>query len=148
VISAANKEGRDDARGGHAHRAFRLRLEMVEPQRRADEEHVEADADLRTDIEDVARFLRKQRGLEFGKEQPEERRPEQHAGDHLAHHLRLPEKCLRCPADGAADEQDHRDLQEEMDAEIGRRIALRRGDRRAVRAEHVADGTHQFIEHI
>src|SRR3546814_11866955 len=62
-------------------------------------------------------------------EEAEERRPDKHAGDHLADDLRLAEIFLRGPADGAADEQDHRDLEEKMDAEVGRRIARRRIDR-------------------
>src|SRR3546814_12290432 len=102
-----------------AHRALRLRLKMVEAERGADEEHVEPDAHLRTDIEDAPRFLGKERRLKFGEEEAEERRADEDARDHLADDLRLAEEFFRGPADGAADEQDDRDLEEEMDAEIG-----------------------------
>src|SRR3546814_3891802 len=118
--SRGEQEGRDNARRRYAHRALRLRLEMIEAERRADEEHIEPDADLRADVEDVARFLREKRRLKVGEEEAEERRPDQHAGDHLADDLRLAEIFLRGPADGAADEQDHRELEEKMDGEVGR----------------------------
>jgi hypothetical protein len=66
-------------------------------------------------------------------QQAEQRRPEDHAGDHLAHHLGLAEDLLAEPADDAAGEQDHGELEEEVNAEIAGRVA--RGGR-AVRAQY------------
>src|SRR3546814_10407064 len=121
---------------------------MVEAEREADEEQVEPDANRRTYIEDAPRFLGKERRRKLGKEEAEERGSDQHARDHLADDLRLAEEFFRGPADGAADEQDDRDLEEEMDAEIGWRVARRRIDRGAVRAKDTADRASQFIEQI
>lgn len=94
-------------------------------------------------------MFRAERGcLKTGEEQPEQRRAEQHARDHLPHHLRLAEIGFRGPADDAADEQDHRDLQEEMDAEVGGRIALRRVPRGAMRIEYAGCSSQKFTDHV
>ncbi len=142
------QERRDNPSRRNADRAFRLRLEMIEAQGRTDEEHVESDAELCADIKNIARLLRKQRRLPFGKEKTEERGADQDARDHFADDLRLAEELLGGPADDAADKQNHRDLEEEMDAEIGRGIACGNARRRAVRAENIAGRPNQLIEHI
>src|SRR3546814_11492428 len=91
----SKQEGRDNARRQYDHRALRLRLKMVEAERGADEEHVEPDAHLRTDIEDAPRFLGKERRLKFGEEEAVERRDDEDARDHLADDLRLAEEFVR-----------------------------------------------------
>ncbi len=122
---------------------------MIDLQRRADQEHVEPDAELRADIEDVLGLLGEQRPLEAGEEQPEQRRPEHHAGDHLTDHLRLAEELLADPADHSAREQDHRELEEEMDAEVARRIALGGALRgRTVRAENVVHRLDETAQNV
>ena len=152
VISTASRNGAAMPASRDARGALRLGLEMVEAQREADHEHVEADAELRADIEDVrASPWGRCASLEIGEEQPEQRGAEDDAGDHLADDLGLAEELLAQPADDAAGEDDHRELQEEMDAEVRRRIGLRGIDGRAVRTEHVGQrepGIVQYIEHM
>ena len=52
-----DENGRRDARQRHAHRAARLGLEVVQLQRGADQEHVQAHAQLRAGVQHVARLL-------------------------------------------------------------------------------------------
>src|SRR3546814_18032306 len=104
----SKQEGRDNARRRYAHRALRLRLEMVEAERGADEEHVEPDAHLRTDIEDAPRFLGQERRLKFGEEEAAERGADKEARDKHADHLRLAEEFFtHTPDAAAADQENH-----------------------------------------
>jgi hypothetical protein len=131
-----DQERRGDAGERHAHGALGLGLEVVGLEGGADHEHVEAHAQLGADIEDVLGLLGEQRQLEVGEQQAQQGRAQHHAGDHLAHHLRLGQELLAQPADHAAGQEDHGQLQEEVHAEVAGRVAVG-GDLggRAVRRE-------------
>jgi hypothetical protein len=98
-------------------------LDDVDAELHADDEHVEREAQLRRREQvalGVARLLarvpREDPRLRLGRQQAEQRRPEHDAGDHLGDDLRLAE-ALGDEADQSADQQDHRDLREEVDGE-------------------------------
>ena len=56
--------------------------------------------------------LREERALQVGEQQPEDRRPEEDPGEHLAHHARLAE-ARDGGAHEAREEHDHDDGEEE-----------------------------------
>ncbi len=106
---------------------------MIKVQRQPDDEHIQADAQLCAHVQHVARFLGEDSELQIGKKQPEQRRPKDHAGDHFTDDLRLVQQFLAQPSDHATGENDDGELQEKVDAEVARYIALCGIHRRTVR---------------
>ena len=86
-----------------------------------DHEHVEDDAELRDDAEGRARRVRKEIGLDAGRDTAEERGPEQDAGHHLADHRRLAHRREQ-PAENVAGDEDHGQGQQDMEREIGAHV--------------------------
>ena len=105
----AVRERHQDAGPAVVRRAARPRAQLLDVELEPDQEHVEGETELRQDVEGRDRLLREEPGLELGRDEPEERRPEQHAGDHLGDHLRLPERPHEA-ADEPAGGEDHRHL--------------------------------------
>ena len=70
--------------------------------------------------------LREERALQVGEQQPEDRRPEEDPGEHLAHHARLAEVRDR-RAHEAREEHDHDDGEEEGGHQLGEVALLGRG---------------------
>jgi hypothetical protein len=80
----------------------------------------------------------------MGKQQAQQGRAKHHAGDHLAHDLRLLQQLLAQPADHAAGQDDDGQLKEEVHAEVAGRVAVRgRGGGRAVRVQDAGHGADQ-----
>jgi hypothetical protein len=77
------------------------------------EKHVKPHAELRPGIQDAARLRRENQIGRFRPDISEQRRPDQHPGDHFPHHLRLAD-LFRHPAYEPAGEQDHRHLEKKM----------------------------------
>ena len=95
-----------------------LLAEVVGAEFQPDQEHVQAHPQLRHHVQRSHGGLGEQRLLHLRQQQPEERGAEHHAGDHLAHHLRLAQ-ALREPADQLADGDDDRRLREEIHGKLG-----------------------------
>jgi hypothetical protein len=55
--------------------------------------------------------------LQIRRKEPEERRAEQHSGDHLGNDLRLA-KSLGDEPNGTADPQNNRDLEKKLDSKV------------------------------
>ena len=72
---------------------------------------------MRADEEDFERLGGEQFPLQGRGQQPEEGRPQQHAGNHLPHYLRLADALGRQPHQ-AADRQDDEHLEEEDYGEL------------------------------
>ncbi|MCW0417028.1 hypothetical protein NB689_002782 [Xanthomonas sacchari] len=106
-------ERHGDAGQRHAHRAAVARVEVLAAEIGADQEHVQAHAELRGHVQHVQGRLGEQRLLQVRQQRAEQRRPQRHAGDHLADHLRLAQAPGQ-QADQPAYQQDHRRLQEEI----------------------------------
>ena len=112
------RERGQDARPRDGHGAPRPAAQELDVEVEADEEHVEDETDLRDDVDDRHHRLREERPpAPAGAIQPEERRAEQDAGDHLPHDLRLADEA-REVADEAAGEEDRRQRQEEDDRQL------------------------------
>ena len=95
-----------------------VRFEVVGAETKPDKEHIETDAELGADVQHALAAFREHELLGARREQPEQRRAEQNAGDHLANHLRLLEVLLAEPADETAGGQDDGHLQKEGDRQF------------------------------
>lgn len=78
--------------------------------------------------------------MQIGQEQAKQRWSKQGARDHFTNHLRLTKKFTAEPSDQAAGDKYDRQLQEEVDRKIARRITVRRGGLRwTMRTEQSAN---------
>ena len=121
-MSQGVHEERDQERRGHARddtaaALFALASELDRPKPEPDQEHVEPDAELRAGIEDALVSLGNS-ALQVGKEQAEQRRPEDHAGDHLADDLGLAEEAPAESANHPRGTDDHEQLEKDDYAEF------------------------------
>jgi hypothetical protein len=87
-------------------------LEVIGAEAEPHQEHVQAHAQLSAHIEDALGLRGEDDFLDLRQEQAEQRRPEDHAGNHLAHHLWLLEITAAQPTDQATGGQDDEHLQE------------------------------------
>lgn len=115
-----DEEGGQHAGQGHRRRAAGVGLEVIAPEIEADNEHVQADAQLGADKQDAARVLREDHVLHFGRDQSQQGRPEQDACDDFAHHLRLVEQSLHQPAHRPTGRDNDGHLKEEGHAQLSR----------------------------
>ena len=132
-----------------------LREVELEP----DEEHVEDQPEVGHDADERDDVAREQGALQVGEQQPEDGRPEEDPGEHLAHHARLAEVRDR-RAHEPREEHDHDDREEEggdrlgevallgRDHLLGRRRRCRRQSTLSVRSRLTAcpvTGPHALV---
>ena len=110
----AKREGGEDARRRHRDRGAGAVFDEVDVEVEPDEEHVEHQADLRDRVQHDVRWSRgKQVVLHAGRDLAQQRRSENHSGDHLADDLRLTD-ALRDESHHAAGGEDDGKLEEEV----------------------------------
>ena len=129
AVDGPGEEGAEGEGGGHAREGDRqgtaeAGLDNVHAKLQAHDEHVEGEAKL-GDREEVALGIAgglgfipgKEPSLEVGEEEAEEGGAEEDPGDHFGDHLGLAKLGGDQP-DQAAEKEDHRELEKEVDGEV------------------------------
>ena len=107
------EEGEEHAGVADHHRLAQLLTDGADVELHTDGVHEKDESELTQEVDVAQRFAGEEELGEVGREPAQDGRPEQDAGQNLAHDHRLPDALEEQPHDAAGDEDDD-DLQEEQ----------------------------------